>query len=226
MDKLIPVSSYKNLKIDIPLSVKVQNGKSVTGGQLVEYKGVVPFDLERDQIEMALLKAVKVTKDKHPDCEWIIVFLMPDERLEHFAFFSGRAEYKEGVLQLDLAAPSAENIKEWNDRLGPDDQDLKLASFSRDSFEKAVNLIQAFIPLEQDLQSKEKYVQRENAPPTIENYHSENDILKILVKRDGANYKEYRLLYSSIYSIYNAQGWGGKTIRLNVAGEREVKVHS
>jgi hypothetical protein len=223
LDKLIPDSSYEKLSLNIPLEIETQTGKSVKGGTLLECYGIVPFDFDRNHVEMALLKAIKTVKEKTPDCEWVVVWLSPDERIKKWGFCSGHAEYKEGVISLDLASPTSEQLDEWN-RRNANNLGYRLANFNKDTFKEAIGLITKYEELDKKLKANERVVKREGYPLTVENYHSEEDILKLLASKDSMNLDRAKTLYHSLYKVYGHMEWGGKIIKLNSAGKREELV--
>jgi hypothetical protein len=100
--------SLQNLKVDYKLS----SNKSVTGGMAIHTTAAVPYDINRDQIRPTLLAGIKAIKQKHPECEWINLFLCPEKESAGLALYCGRAEYKEGEIGIWYGVPNAVQLVE------------------------------------------------------------------------------------------------------------------
>lgn len=138
IDRLIPPSATKGALANFSVSeIKVQSGKSVNGGTLVTGSAIVPYDIRRDQVKPTLLAAIKGLKDKHRDCEWIIVYAIPSQNLKGTGINAGMAEYAGGKIRIDYGVPSATQLTgPVGDLLGTDYEPVRL--MSRDDFDLAV----------------------------------------------------------------------------------------
>lgn len=111
VDRLIPPSATNGGLANFTVSdIKVQKGKSINGGMLVSGSVLVPYDIKREQVKPTLLAAIKGLKDKYRDCEWIIVYAVPHQKLTGTGINAGMAEYAERKISIAYGVPSAAQL--------------------------------------------------------------------------------------------------------------------
>lgn len=210
IEKKIPPSMTKGAVENLSLSTEEQTGKNVKGGKIIKAYGVVPFDIKREQIRPTLLAAIRVLKQNNPGCEWIWVGIVPDKSLIGTGRLAGRAEYKEGGLDIYYGIPSDKQMDEWNALIGKPVKDFsgdttyindspRLSRPDRETFDPAIKALKSYDRL------------------TIESRHADRidyaALYKAASKDTGIPVKKAKTLINFMNSYYSG-AWGKETISL------------
>jgi len=184
------------------LMYEEQTGKAVRGGKLIRVKGIVSFDIKREQVKPSLLAVITKVRKNNPKCEWIFVVLSPGAELGKYAHHAGIADYKEGNLTIRYGIPSDKNIKEWNSLIGKKSKTLlgdgyytsdgpRLYRPDKETYEKGRKITLLFDKL--------------SMKDTVKN---DDEMFALVAKQSGWSKKEVERYTKFIFSYYAPMSWG------------------
>ncbi|MDH5525571.1 MAG: hypothetical protein OEY01_16510 [Desulfobulbaceae bacterium] len=210
IDKIITPTLVKGAVKNFTLSdIKIQNGKSINGGMLVTAYALVPLDIKREQVKPTLLASIKALKDKHPNCEWIIVYLCPDPRLKNTGVYAGMGEYAQEKIEITYGIPSKEQLA---DQVDPSTED-----YSRNDLLADLDFSD-WEPIRPPTKEEfNKAIEIDTMIFNVEKKHlvGEDAAYQVVAEKTGRSVKEIRTAKRKLYSYFTVS-WGKEAISYQV----------
>lgn len=113
-------------------------------GAMIDASVLVPHDIKRAEVRPTLLKAINEINKKHPDIEWIQVWLLAGMK----NIYAGNADYKYGQIYLRYGIPSQKQIadrRQWNEYKKEGDSDILIpVLLDKKQFRHAANVVDRY----------------------------------------------------------------------------------
>ena len=235
VEKLIPPEALKGALTNLNITGKTQTGKSVKGGTLIEVFAMVPYDIKRKQLKPTLLGGIKGVKKQNSDCEWIILWLRPGKS-KGAGIYAGRAEYKEGKIDLYYGIPSkkqlAQSLELKNkysdpalkgkkdeagfDQYDPDYEAVRL--LNKQDFDLGVHIRTLYYKYYKITIDKDEKTARKNKKWNSDLYRQlsatfEERVLRLVADELKLPVVEIRKMKSKILRYYDHMAWGSEIIQ-------------
>jgi hypothetical protein len=109
IDTLIPQNLVKGSVPEFNTKATIIKDSSIKGGYSINGSATVPASITMDQIKPTAMGAIKGVKINYPDCESIIIRLLPSEKIDGNKAAIARGEYKDGSIYVWYAVAASDH---------------------------------------------------------------------------------------------------------------------